>query len=500
MGKRFISIWFHHLITDWFILRRPELREVPFVFTAPEHNRILITAANQVAETEGIYVGMPVADAKAIVPHLQVFEDKPGRNSKLIKALGEWCIRYSPIVATDHANGLILDATGCTHLLGTEDDYLIVIANRLYNKGYSVNAAMANTIGAAWAVCHYGHNGAIINPGEQAKALMCLPPSALRLGADNITRLQKLGLSTIGSFIKMPRSVLRRRFGEDLLLRLGQALGIEDEVIQPLQIIQPYEERLPCLEPVRTATAIEIAIQRLLEQLCKRLAAEGKGLRTAVLKCYRIDGKTVQVNIGTNKPANQAAHLFKLFQLKIADIAPALGIELFTLEAANVEDVEIAQESLWGITTGLEDPNVAELLDRIAGKAGKDTIKRYLPQEHYWPERSVKSTETITDKPVTTWQVYKPRPTHLLAYPERIEVTAPIPDYPPMLFRYKDKIHHIKKSDGPERIEREWWIDKGEHRDYYVVEDEAGCRYWLFRSGHYDAGNSQQWFLHGFFA
>jgi len=87
----------------------------------------------------------------------------------------------------------------------------------------------------------------------------------------------------------------------------------------------------------------------------------------------------------------------------------------------------------------------------------------------------------------------------LLSKPEPIEVAAPIPDYPPMHFQYKGKLHKIRKADGPERIEREWWLDGGEHRDYYYVEDEDGQRYWLFRSGHY-AVQQSQWFIHGFFA
>ena len=76
-----------------------------------------------------------------------------------------------------------------------------------------------------------------------------------------------------------------------------------------------------------------------------------------------------------------------------------------------------------------------------------------------------------------------------LSKPEPIEVTAPIPDYPPMLFRYKGKLHKIIKADGPERIEQEWWLQQGQHRDYYCVEDEEGYRYWLFRLGHYNRIN-----------
>ena len=77
---------------------------------------------------------------------------------------------------------------------------------------------------------------------------------------------------------------------------------------------------------------------------------------------------------------------------------------------------------------------------------------------------------------------------------------ALVPDYPPSMFRYKEKSHKIIKSDGPERIEQEWWIEEGEHRDYYYVEDEEGKMYWLFRLGHYDADKNYGWYLHGYFA
>jgi protein ImuB len=69
-----------------------------------------------------------------------------------------------------------------------------------------------------------------------------------------------------------------------------------------------------------------------------------------------------------------------------------------------------------------------------------------------------------------------------------------------MMFRYKNKLHKIIKADGPERIEPEWWLQEGPHRDYYCVEDDGGCRYWLFRSGHYEDHKPAQWFIHGFFA
>jgi protein ImuB len=499
MAKRFLSIWFRHLTTDR-QARRPGAVPGPLVLTANVRGRVIITATNIEAEKHGISVGMAAADAKAIVPGLQVVEDQ-GQAAKLLNAIGEWCIRYTPVVAVDMPDGLILDISGCAHLWGGERAYLKDIVTRLRDRGYDTRAAIADTIGAAWAVARFGKITPIIEPGVQASALLSLPPRALRLEPLISERLQKLGFYRVESFIGIPRSALRRRFGEGLLQRLDQALGQEEEVIIPLQPIAPYEERLPCLEPIRTATGIEIALQQLLETLCKRLRDEGKGIRTAVLKCYRVDGITVQAGIGTNRASHHTQHLFKLFELKLQCIEPALGIELFVLEAQKVEDISIEQESLWATgDRGLDDISLAELLDRIACKVGADAIHRYLPQEHYWPERSVKTSASLLEKPATHWRTDRPRPTHLLAKPEPIEVTVPVPDYPPMLFIHNKKLHNIRKADGPERIEREWWLETGELRDYYQVEDEAGQRYWIFRSGQYETDKPSYWFIHGFFA
>lgn len=499
MQIRFACIWFRHLTTNWLALRRPELQNTAFVCTVPVHGRMLISAASATAEQEGIHTGMPLADAKAIVPDLQAFEGQAGREDKLLHAIGKWCIRYSPCIALHKPDSLILDISGCAHLWGGEAAYLQEILQRIRSMGYDVRMSIADTIGCAWALAHHGPASTIVESGQQLQTLLPLVPAALRLEASMLQKMQKLGLYQIRSFIQMPRSVLRRRFGEDLLLRISQAIGQEEEFIAPLQEQVPYHERLPCLEPIRTATGIEIAIRKLLEALCQRLSGEGMGIRRAALKCYRVDGKLISTEIGTNAASHHVAHLFKLFELKIATIAPALGIELFTLDATKTEEMPTFQEALWKGKPGLDDQQLRELLDRLSMKLGNNVIHRYLPDEHFWPERSIKPAASIQEKPTIAWQSQRPRPTQLLSSPELIQVTAPIPDYPPMLFVYKGTTHKITKADGPERIEREWWLEKGEHRDYYYVEDEAGQRYWLFRSGHY-SGKQSQWFIHGFFA
>lgn len=500
MTKRFVSVWFHHLETDWFILRQPNLQHIPFVLAAPGHGRLIITAANKLAEQEGIKKGMVVADARMIVPSLQVLNNVPGLNNKLLFKLAEWCIRFSPCIAVDAPDGLIFDASGCAHLWDGDLNYLRIIIQRLHARGYQLRVGMADTIGAAWAIARYGKGSPVIDSNMQLTALLSLPPASLRIDSTLVERLYKLGLHQIKDFISMPRAALRRRFGQAFLQKLNQALGNEQEFIQPVQPITPYQERLSCLEPIVTITGIEIALQQLLTTVCQRLELEQKGIRTLRFQCHRVDDKMIQVEIGTNRPSRNVQHLFKLFENKLAAIEPALGIELFVLEAVKVEEHVHVQEKLWEKRGGLQDIGLAELLDRFATRFGSNCWHRYLPDEHYWPERSIKLAKSLEEIPATYWRTQQPRPVHLLPTPQPIEVTAPIPDYPPMLFRYKGELHKIVKADGPERIEQEWWLQEGQHRDYYCVEDEAGQRFWLFRAGHYDAAKAVGWFLHGFFA
>lgn len=494
---RYASIYFPYLLTEYVARKQPGLKGVPFVLALRERGRMVIKSVSEPAAQKGIRNGTVLADCKAIYPELEVLDAEPGRTVKLLNALAEWCIIYTPYTAIDLPNGLILDITGCTRYQGGEAVYIENIKGKLNTFGYTVKIAIADTIGAAWAAARFGNAPAIVKPGEERNVLKNFPPSALRLEPEVLARLKKLGLAQVGSFMDMPRSALRRRFGPSLPLMIDKALGKEIEIMMPVKTIEPYQEKLCSLEPIPTAKGIAIALEKLLEVLCIRLQGEGLGLRCAIFRAYRVDGNIQQVEIGTGFPSRNVKHLFRLFEDKIQTLQPDLGFETFVLESPKVEPITEEQAAIWN-GSSQSDKKVTELLDRVAAKAGSGSITRYLPAEHYWPERSVKPASPLWEKPTTKWRSDCPRPIHLLPKPESIDVIALLPDYPPLQFRYKGKLYPVAKSDGPERIEQEWWLANGLYRDYYCVEDEAGARYWLFRSGPYD--KQPQWFIHGYFA
>jgi protein ImuB len=139
---------------------------------------------------------------------------------QLLQRITEWCIRFTPCASVDPLGGIILDATGCSHLWGGDEAYVTDIVKRLEAKGYHAKAAMADTIGCAWAVTRFTKQ-TVIETDKQLDALLLLPPESLRIEDDTIERLHKLGLRQINNFIFMPRSSLRRRFGSLILQRLN---------------------------------------------------------------------------------------------------------------------------------------------------------------------------------------------------------------------------------------------------------------------------------------
>jgi len=104
----------------------------------------------------------------------------------------------------------------------------------------------------------------------------------------------------------------------------------------------------------------------------------------------------------------------------------------------------------------------------------------------------------------SAWETLPERPVRLFARPQLIEVTAALPDAPPLLFRWRKVVHRIVRADGPERIASEWWRalrdEDGEVRDYYRVESAHGMRFWVYREGHYGGERPPRWYLHGVFA
>ena len=499
----------------------------PFALIANQAGVRRLAAVDDAAAALGLFVGQKATDAAALVPELTSADHDPAGDLAALRALADWCVRFSPAVALDPPDGLVLDVTGVDHLWGGEAAMAGDLTRRLAANGLPVRCAVADTLGAAWALARFGGEGRIAPPAGQAAWLDPLPVTALRLAAQDAAQLARLGLTTIARLRALPRDQLGRRFGAGLLLRLDQALGTSGEAAAFRRPPTPWVERLAFLEPISTPEDLARVAADIAAALCRRLEAEGRGARRFELFLHRLDGRAPSVAAGLSRAGRQARVVARLLTPKLEAVDPGFGFEAATLAAYAVERLDERQTRLDDDQAAAAQDGLAALIDRLTARLGEARFKAMLdrglgllaeesgrlgeagvfrPQsvQTHVPERCVGRGRPMT-LARADWRD-APRPVRLLRRPEPIEALALLPDDPPTRFRWRGRPHVVRLAEGPERIAGEWWrrpLDEvriDQVRDYYRVEDEAGGRFWIFRSGLYGVTDTPRWFLHGLFA
>lgn len=460
-------------------------------------------AADAAALAAGLRPGMAVTKAQVLVPGLLVEDHDAAADAAALERIAAWMLRFAPIVAADPPDGVVIDSTGADHLHGGEQAMLSAMLDRLAASGVAARAAVADTWGAAHGLARFAGQRIVVAPAGGARAALApLPLAALRLPADTLADLRRLGLDRIGELLAQPRAPLSLRFGRELSRRIDQALGFIGEPIEPIRPAETVEVRRVFAEPISAAETITRHIAGLAVELCDVLAEKGLGARQLDLICHRVDSRAQALRVGTALPVRDPKRLTRLLTDRTQSIDPGFGIEILRLAAPLAEplpDRQIASRLVHDAP-----PDVSDLVDVLSNRLGQGRLYRVTPVASDIPERSVRRIPAMAPEAGGDWPAGWPRPPRLLSRPEAIEALALLPDHPPVQFTWRGIRRRVCRADGPERVFGEWWRHEEEAlavRDYFRVEDEAGERYWIFRSGDGEAAatGSHRWFLHGFF-
>ena len=547
MSHRILAVRLPWWPTERLVRRFPEARTHPFVTTGESRNRLVITAANPRAVRAGLTPGMPLADGRAVVPDVVVRPADPAGDALALERLARWADRFTPRVMPDGVDTIFLDIAGCTRLFGGEEALTASLRAALEDFGLTARLALADTPGAAWALAHYGADHPAVVPAGAGpdglkNALAELPVAALRLSAEVMDGLVSFGLDRICTLFVMESVKLIRRFGVEPVRRLDQALGRVAEPIIPLRPPPTREARRAFAEPISAPADIRASVDGLLDDLCLALSRSGEGARRLHLVCHRVDGDRRTLTVGTSRPLRRKKPLMGLFAEKLDQVEPGFGIDEIVLAADVVETIDELQTDWAGEADEgyrvADEEELADLLDRLGNRFGFGRIGRPVPRQSWLPERAavreavleggsatrsgsaVHPGSAVHFRVAASWPGNRRRPLRLLSPPEPVEVVIPEQGEPPVAFRWRGRLHRRCAAEGPERLECEWWREEAPRRDYYLVEDEQGCRYWLFREGEggWDAGSrlsdsgrelpgpcgelpgaESRWFLHGVF-
>lgn len=512
-ARRILAIWCARLEIDRWrscegLAEGEGADAAPLVLIAETAHGPRITAANAAGLAAGAQAGMMLADARTLCPQLAVAPADATGDLAFLRKLAVWAQRWGPWTALDPPDGVIVDVTGAAHLFGGEAGLLDDARAALALRRLTVRLAIAPTAGAAWALAHHGPPDAVLHARDDpARRLAHLPVAALRLDADTLTLLKRLGLKRLGDLHGVHRDALVRRFRNrrspnvNPLIRMDQLLGRLPEPLLPVVATRPPMVQRRLMEPIRHRELLERVVADLAADMARALEAEALGARRLELGMWKVDGEVIARRLEVSAPSRDPVHLAGLFGRKLETVDAGFGIEMVRLLASWTEPLVLGQRDFEGAAES-HGTSLAACIDRLSVRLGPQAVRRPVPYASHVPERAQRWLDPLeSEKTLQAEFEFHARPLKLLDRPEPISVIYETPDGLPKLFRWRNGAHAVARAEGPERIAPEWWRERSTTRlrDYYRIEDGEGRRYWIYRSGVIGDGRGglPDWFLQG---
>ncbi len=244
----------------------------------------------------------------------------------------EWNARVTPSAQPPEPESLLLEVSSVAHLCGGESGLWAIVQRHFGQRGYCVQAAIADTIGAAWAAAHWiarklplgksfcPATDAVLMPhapGIIPSSLSLLPVAALRLIAGTLDLLQQLGIERIEQLRQIPRGDLRTRFGDEMIHRLDQLAGTLAEVIPWLsQPVDFYAQQFLDFPTTDRAT-IDVILSRLVGEICRQMQTHRRGAATWNVRLYSPESAPLQMDIQLFQPTSTPREVLPLIQMQL---------------------------------------------------------------------------------------------------------------------------------------------------------------------------------------
>lgn len=441
---------------------------------------------------------MSLAHARSLLRGVSVSvrPHTPDEDAKKLTILARWALRFSPVVAPDPPDGLLIDIHGCEHLYGGEIQLVATVTSSLERLGFPVRMAVAPTFAGAWAIARFGKSAITFVPTDAVcHALKPLPLAALRIGSATRSTLAEMGVETVDQLLELPRNDLAARFGRELLIAIDKALGRVPETIEPIRISTPPEVSHLFDGPVANFDVIVAVIEKRLGELVDILKKRQLGVCLLRVELHPMKGDPVIVSLEFSHPSNDLSHLWTLLRLRLERVRLHYGVEEIILRAPHTRLITQNQSTLWHddfqSKSSLYSESFGRVCDQLTSHLGP-VVTQAVATQSYVPEKTFyRITPTETKKPNELYPSC--RPSCLYETPEPIDVTALFPDGPLAWLKWQGVAVEIIASFGPERISPPWWNgDLPPTRDYFMVQDELGRWLWVFREQ-----ESRRWFVHG---
>jgi protein ImuB len=504
-----------------------------------------IYAVNESAGRVGITPGMTKAQAE-LCSELTLRPRSLLQESAAHAALLDCAQSFSPCVEDAAADTAILDLAGMESLFGTLPEIGRGLFRCAADLGLEGNVAVASNPDAAVLAARGFCGVTVISPGIEAESLGALPVEVLFADRDEgkeqkkesmhlLATLERWGICNLRALAALPEVDLSERLGQEGLRLQRLARGAASRTLVPVEAPAIFEEAIELEYPVVLLEPLAFLLNRLLEQICARLAA--RALATQELRLTLelenltgVDPGTIGIPSESDASQNAAqsqslaqhfvsgrqSKFCRTLRLPLPMLDPKLFLKLLQLDlnahppGAPITRIHLIAEPARARSAqgGLflppsPEPEKLELtLARIAGLVGEPRVgslelldtyraegfrmKRFMPGA--FPDTNCQKAEAEEKSAVAALRRFRPplRATVTLENGELVRVVCS---------KKKEVQGSVLWKAGPWRSSGDWWEREAWARDEWDIALHNADSVALYRLVHDLLGGG--WFVEG---
>lgn len=404
-------------------------------------------------------------------------------DSSLLMRLASIAGSFTSRVSLEPPDALLFEVQGSFRLFGGVQSLCRQVLERCSAAGVELRWSLAPTPLAALALARAGRDTIVLARDRLPGVLAPLPLKVLHWPERTLTRLDAVGVRTLGAALRLPRAGFAQRFGQETLLALDRLTGAAPE---PRRAFIARERFRAQLEPGFELCAQSMVLQHLeplLKQLEDFLRTRQSGIDVLMLRLRHRARPPTRVDLRLAGAELLAVQFRELLALRLSRLELPAPVQRIELRSGSLQPFVTRSASIWrpgehGGAAGRESP---ALIERLRARLGSTAVYGLCLVPEHRPENAWRVAEPTTGMATLTSisRSMARRPLWLLHEPE------PLPS----------ALQGLCIVDGPERIETGWWDGRDVARDYYVARDEAGAELWVYR----ERLPPHSWYLHGFF-
>ncbi|MFC6685362.1 Y-family DNA polymerase [Marinobacter koreensis] len=324
---------------------------------------------------------MRLKTAVTLAPELGIVRAQPEQDARILEDQARWLYRYAAHITLVSPDGLLAEIGSLQKLYGGLPAVWQTVEQALDEHRLTAWAATGHTPLAARLIARAGKGECTGDRGHILRTLETMSLATAEFDAKTCTRLQRLGLNTLGEVFALPAPELARRLSPEILAHIQKIRGTRPDPQAPWQPPHSFRQQADFVQEIEHSQGLLFPLQRMLSELEDDLCWRQQDTDSLHLILQHRHEEDTRLRIRTSGPEHRADGFLNLIRLRLEQQplrAPVVALVLSVKRFIGREAP--AGQDLLGKS---QDLNEAwhTLISRLQARLGDHALKRLSPRK-----------------------------------------------------------------------------------------------------------------------